>query len=186
MPATYSKKTYLSAFTIGAVVMAAGLVAFTQMRNTSDASPPSTIELSSTALDSSQPITVPVGERKIVVYKSATCGCCKSWIAYLEKAGYEVEAIDRDDMQLVKAKYGVPRNVQSCHTGIIDGYVVEGHVPVEDIERMLAAKPEVVGISAPGMPVGAPGMEQGAQKDPYDVVAFRKSGDVAVFASYNK
>lgn len=122
----------------------------------------------------------------MVVYKSATCGCCKSWITYLEKAGYEVEAVDMEDMPLQKAKYGVPRNVQSCHTGVIDGYVVEGHVPVEDIERMLAAKPDVVGIAAPGMPVGSPGMEQGTQKDPYDVVAFKKSGEVAIFASYNK
>ncbi|MCB0719917.1 MAG: DUF411 domain-containing protein [Bacteroidetes bacterium] len=183
MSNTYSPKTYLAAFGVGALLMAFGLFAFTQM-NDSETSAAQILETPD--VSSGVQLAAADGPREMTVYKSATCGCCKSWIDYLEKAGYTVTAVDREDMAMVKAKYGIPRNVQSCHTGIINGYVVEGHVPVEDIERMLAAKPDAVGISAPGMPVGSPGMEQGNQKDPYDVVAFRSSGEVAIFASYNK
>ncbi|NNE33691.1 MAG: DUF411 domain-containing protein, partial [Rhodothermales bacterium] len=176
---------------VGALIMAFGLFAFTKFGKTeSDVSPAqSAFEATVAAAVASgedKPVSVVTGERKITVYKSATCGCCKSWIAYLEKAGYEVESVDETDMSMVKAKLGVSRGVASCHTGVINGYVVEGHVPVEDIERMLATKPGIVGISAPGMPVGSPGMEQGDRKDPYDVVAFGSSGETAVFASYNK
>ena len=120
----------------------------------------------------------------ITVYKSPTCGCCKRWIAHLEDAGFEVEAIDSDDMNEIKQRYGVPRNMASCHTARIAGYTIEGHVPADDILRLLADKPDAVGLSVPGMPVGSPGMEVGDRVDPYRVMLFGEEGD-STWAAYD-
>lgn len=178
----YSTKTYIATFAVCAIITAAGIVAFTQLQE-----PTTNVTAIAGVTNTSADVAVDVPEgRKIVVYKSPTCGCCKNWITYLEDAGYEVEFHDEEDMAMVKAKYGVPGRAQSCHTGIIDGYVIEGHVPVADIERLLTEKLDVAGIATPGMPIGSPGMEVGDQKDPYDVVAFKTTGEVAVFASHNK
>jgi len=91
------------------------------------------------------------------------------------------------DLTSVKSRYNVPANLQGCHTAIVDGYVLEGHVPVEEIERLLEERPDVVGLAVPGMPAGSPGMDgAGAQAQPFDVIAFDKSGNTETFASYNQ
>lgn len=123
----------------------------------------------------------------IFVYKSPTCGCCKTWISHLEKEGLKVTSEDVKDVTPYKDKYGVPRNMASCHTGIIEGYTIEGHVPAWDIERMLKEKPDIVGLTVPRMPKGTPGMEMNEandKKDPYDVLAIKKDGSSYVFTSY--
>lgn len=112
--------------------------------------------------------------REAVVYKSPTCGCCKGWAAYLQRNGYKVTVIDRDDMDQVKNDMGVPEEMRSCHTAKIDGYVVEGHVPLEAIDKLLAEKPRAMGIAAPGMPSGSPGMD--GPKVPNPVYTFGETG----------
>jgi hypothetical protein len=121
------------------------------------------------------------------VYKSATCGCCSMWIEHLKASGFTVRATNREDLTELKAKHGVPPRVQSCHMAVVDGYVVEGHVPAADVQRLLKERPPIVGIAVPGMPIGSPGMEVPGQKaDPFDVLAFDKAGQTRVFASHGK
>jgi len=121
---------------------------------------------------------------EVVVYKSSTCGCCRQWVDYLISRGYHVTAKDLDDAGLarLKADLGVGRAVSSCHTATIAGYVIEGHVPAADIERLLRERPKVLGLAAPGMPGGAPGMD--TSKDPYDVLTFDAKGTTTVFAKH--
>lgn len=118
----------------------------------------------------------------VTVYKSPTCGCCSKWVDHLEASGFSVNAIDTDEGALLKARYGVPRDLQSCHTALVDGYVIEGHVPAEEIKRMLAEDAEMAGLAVPGMPMGSPGME-GHRSDAYDILAFQKDGSRAIYAS---
>jgi len=121
----------------------------------------------------------------IQVYKSPTCGCCGEWIEHLREHGFTVEVVDQPNMMAVKSELGLPGELASCHTARIAGYLVEGHVPAQDIRRLLEERPEVAGLSVPGMPVGSPGMEvEGRQADAYDVVAFEASGATTVWASY--
>lgn len=121
---------------------------------------------------------------EMVVYKSPTCGCCKDWVAYVERAGFSVNAVNHDNVDAIKAEHGlVDASLKSCHTAIIDGYVIEGHVPVSDIERLLAERPDVVGLTAPGMPMLSPGMGSETPKD-YDVLAFDENGRSRVYSSY--
>ena len=123
----------------------------------------------------------------VTVYKSPTCGCCSGWVEHMEESGFVVEAIDTDDLATVKAETGVPSQLQSCHTAIVDGYVIEGHVPAEDITQLLTERPDVIGLAVPGMPVGSPGMEVDSHDgQPFDVVAFDESGNLEVFASHNE
>ena len=128
---------------------------------------------------------VAAAERPAVeVWKSPTCGCCTGWVAYLEDEGFEVVAHDVDDVDAVKAELGlVDPRLKSCHTATVDGYVIEGHVPVSDIDRLLAERPDVIGISAPGMPMMSPGMGSVEPKD-YDVISFAEDGTTEVFASH--
>ena len=123
---------------------------------------------------------------KVIVYKSATCGCCKEWVEHLRKNGFEVDAQDVSDARLlaIESEAGVTNDIASCHTAKVGGYIVEGHVPAADIQRMLKTQPPITGISAPGMPMGSPGMEQGSRKDPYNVMAFTKGGRPTVFAKH--
>lgn len=120
-------------------------------------------------------------ETEMTVYKSATCGCCGKWISHMEENGFKVKAVDVLEMNLVKEKYGIDRQLASCHTAVIDGYFVEGHVPADDVKRLLSEKPDVFGLSVPGMPVGSPGMEMGERVDRYSVVAIDKKGNTQVF-----
>ena len=120
---------------------------------------------------------------KITVYKDPGCGCCKSWIAHLIKNGYSVDAKDTPAMAEVKRTLGVPGAVTSCHTAMVNGYLLEGHVPAADIARLLREKPKVAGLAVPGMPMGSPGME-GPRQQHYQVLSFDKNGKTKVFASY--
>ena len=119
------------------------------------------------------------------VYKSPTCGCCSKWVDHLREQKFTVRATDTDQVEAIKTKHGVPTAVRSCHTALVAGYVIEGHVPAADIQRLLKERPAVVGIAAGGMPVGSPGMEvPGRPAEPYDVVSFDKNGRTAVFSSH--
>jgi hypothetical protein len=121
---------------------------------------------------------------EIVVHRSPTCGCCEKWLAHLQKNGFTIKDNVTNDMQAIKTKYGVTPELASCHTAIVNGYVVEGHVPAEDIKKLLKTKPDVVGITVPGMPAGTPGMEMDGKKAVYDVVSFDKNHKTQVFNSY--
>jgi hypothetical protein len=106
----------------------------------------------------------------VVVWKDAGCGCCGGWVKHMQEAGFAVTTRNVDDMAAVKAARGVPEALQSCHTAVVAGYVVEGHVPAPDVKRLLAEKPPAKGLAAPGMPQSAPGMD--APGAPYTVVLF--------------
>ncbi|MEO8636512.1 MAG: DUF411 domain-containing protein [Gemmatimonadales bacterium] len=118
----------------------------------------------------------------ITVYHSPTCGCCKKWVEYLRAEGFTVKSIEQEDLTDIKAELGVAPKLRSCHTAVIAGYVIEGHVPAADIRRLLSEKPKVTGLTAPGMPSSAPGMDAG--KDPYDVLAFDGKGVTTVWARH--
>lgn len=121
----------------------------------------------------------------VTVYRSPTCGCCGKWIDHLKQNHFNVKDIVSDDMESIKNKYGVPKEMASCHTAIVDGYVIEGHVPADDINALLKSKPKVVGLAVPGMVTGSPGMEMGGRKDPYDVMSFDKENHFQIFNSYS-
>ena len=121
--------------------------------------------------------------RQIDVYKSATCGCCENWVEHLKEQGFDPVPHTVEAIEPVKTKFGVPRAVFSCHTAVIDGYVIEGHVPAADIDRLLKQRPAVMGLAVPGMPVGSPGME-GKNPKPYDVLTFDNNGTTQVFSSH--
>jgi hypothetical protein len=121
------------------------------------------------------------GGPELTVYRDAGCGCCKLWVEHMKRAGFKVTAHDVADIGAVKRDKGVPESLASCHTGLVGGYLVEGHVPGDLVQQMLAAKPAIMGLAVPGMPMGSPGME-GPRKDPYDVIAFEKNGKTTVYA----
>ncbi|MES2759297.1 MAG: DUF411 domain-containing protein [Pseudomonadota bacterium] len=120
----------------------------------------------------------------IDVYKSATCGCCEEWIKHLRSAGLKVKAHNVEDTSVHRMKAGIPEQLGSCHTGIVRGYALEGHVPASDIKRLLKEKPKAKGLAVPGMPLGSPGME-GARKDAYDVLLVKANGSTSVYKHYN-
>ncbi len=122
---------------------------------------------------------------EITVHRSPTCGCCGKWIQHLKDNHFKVTDIVDDDIQAIKDKYGVSRQMQSCHTATVNGYVIEGHVPASDIKQLLKTKPAVAGLSVPGMPSGTPGMEMGGRKDPYQVISFDKENHYQVFSQHN-
>jgi hypothetical protein len=123
------------------------------------------------------------GEPQIEVARSATCGCCGAWIEHVRSAGFVVRETVREDLDVVKAALGVPSELQSCHTATIDGFVIEGHVPAAEIQRLLEQRPPATGLAVAGMPAGSPGMEMGGIKDAYEVVLFGDAGR-EVFARY--
>jgi len=117
----------------------------------------------------------------ITVYKSPTCGCCSKWVDHVRDFGFQVEVHDVQNVDPYKTRHGLPPHLASCHTAVVDGYVVEGHVPADLIAKMLQERPEITGIAVPGMPMGSPGME-GPYKQAYDVIAFDGEGRTRVFA----
>ncbi len=123
-------------------------------------------------------------ELEMTVYKSPTCGCCGKWITHMQENGFKVKAVDMIEMNIVKEKYGITRNLASCHTAIIDGYYIEGHVPAADVKRLLAEKTDSKGLTVPGMPVGSPGMEMGDRVDSYQVLSVKSDGSTEVFNQY--
>ena len=118
------------------------------------------------------------------VYKSATCGCCQKWVDHVRSRGYTVTVENVPDVAPVKRNLGVPSTAQSCHTAVIGNYFVEGHVPAEDIARLLAEHPDIAGLAVPGMPIGSPGME-GPNAQSYRVLAVHKDGKLDVFAEHH-
>jgi hypothetical protein len=125
-------------------------------------------------------------QHEMTVWKDPNCGCCSDWITHLEENGFRIKSIDQGN-QAVRAQLGVPRAFWSCHTGVIEGYVIEGHVPAADIRRLLAQKPSALGLAVPGMPIGSPGMDgpaYGARRDPYDVLLIQTNASSTVFQSY--
>jgi hypothetical protein len=129
-----------------------------------------------------RPIVQPSSALTITVYHSPTCGCCKKWVEYLKTDGFTVKSIEQEDLTDIKVELGVVPKLRSCHTAVIAGYVIEGHVPSADIRRLLSEKPKVTGLAAPGMPSSAPGMDTG--KDPYEVLAFDGKGVTTVWARH--
>jgi len=127
------------------------------------------------------------GSRALAVYKSPTCGCCEGWVAHMRQAGFTVAVHVVADPGTVRRARGLPDALASCHTGVIDGYAIEGHVPAADVVRLLAERPEAVGLAVPGMPMGSPGMEtpQGG-RDPFDTLLALRSGGTRVFARHNR
>jgi len=121
---------------------------------------------------------------EIEVYRSPSCGCCSKWIKHLKENQFSVKDYVTNDVQAIKDEKGVPSEMASCHTAIVNGYVVEGHVPAADILKLIKDKPNVIGISVPGMPVGTPGMDMGGRKDAYQVVSFTKDKKIHVVNSY--
>lgn len=119
----------------------------------------------------------------MTVYKDPNCGCCAEWVKHARKAGFEVTVRDTADMASVKASFGIPSALESCHTARVGTYAIEGHVPADVIVKLLRDQPAARGLAVPGMPMGSPGMEQGGMKDAYDVVLFDKAGKTRVFAS---
>jgi hypothetical protein len=121
----------------------------------------------------------------ITVYKSATCGCCAKWVDHLKENGFAPAVHDETNMDGIKDEMGVPKDLRSCHTALLGRYLVEGHVPAADLRRLLAERPAVVGLAAPGMPRSSPGMAvPGAPHEAYEVVAFGKDGKASVFAKH--
>lgn len=123
----------------------------------------------------------PVQAAPVTVFKNPACGCCTKWVTYLERHGFETKVVNTTDLAGVHAQKGVPHELGSCHTAVVDGYVVEGHVPAAEIERLLAERPPVAGLAVPGMPAGSPGME-GLLQQRYDVLAFTRDGGTSVFS----
>ena len=120
---------------------------------------------------------------RIQVFKNPTCGCCGEWVKHLEANGFAVSVSDVGNA-VARARLGIPARLGSCHTAEMDGYAIEGHVPAREIKRLLAERPSAKGLAVPGMPIGSPGMEQGARSDAYDVLLVRADGTVSVFAAY--
>lgn len=122
----------------------------------------------------------------MTVYKSASCGCCRLWVDHIRTNGITVRTVDTDNLGTVKSEMGIPGALASCHTAVIGGFLVEGHVPAGDIKRLLREKPKVRGLAVPGMPIGSPGMEQGpvAGYERYEVLAFEQNGSTRVFATH--
>jgi hypothetical protein len=120
----------------------------------------------------------------IVVHRSPSCTCCGKWLEHLKQNNFNVKDVVTDDVQALKNQHGVSQELASCHTALVDGYVIEGHVPASDIKTLLKTKPKVVGISVPGMVNGTPGMEMGDKKDPYKVVSFDSDKNIKEFNSY--
>ena len=125
-------------------------------------------------------------ETAVEVWKDASCGCCGDWIAHMEQNGFRVKAYDTGN-SAVRARLGLPAKYGSCHTAVVEGYVVEGHVPADDVKRLLREKPQAIGLAVPGMPIGSPGMDgaaYGGRRDPYDTLLIERDGSSRVFQSH--
>lgn len=119
----------------------------------------------------------------VTVYKSPTCTCCTAWVDHMKESGFRVVSIDTSNLDAIKRRYGIAPEHAACHTAIVGEYVVEGHVPADDVRRLLAQRPAIIGLAVPGRPAGSPGME-GAYKQSYEVLAFARGGVTTVFAKH--
>lgn len=127
------------------------------------------------------------GGRALTVYKSPTCACCDGWVSHMRQAGFAVAVRVTSDPGAVRRGRGVPDTLASCHTGVVGDYVIEGHVPAPDVQRLLRERPDALGLSAPGMPLGSPGMETpDGRRAPYDTLLVLRGGATRVFARHNR
>jgi hypothetical protein len=120
----------------------------------------------------------------MTVYKTRTCGCCSKWVDHMKANGFDVTVKDVPSTAEYRKQYGVPDGLESCHTGVIGQYTIEGHVPASDVQRLLKTRSKGKGLAVPRMPIGSPGMEQGARRDPYSVLLFDAKGSVTEFQKY--
>ena len=128
--------------------------------------------------------TLDLSALTMTVYKSPTCGCCSGWVDYMKEEGFTVNSVDTDDMSSIKTQLGLTApQLKSCHTAVIDGYVIEGHVPGNDVKRLLSERVDILGLTAPGMPMMSPGMASRIPKD-YDVLAVDKDGGTQLWSAY--
>lgn len=121
--------------------------------------------------------------KEITVHKSPACGCCGGWAEYLRGEGFRVTIVEQYDLSGIRARYGITPELQSCHTAVVDGYAIEGHVPADDIWRLISERPKAVGLTAPGMPTMSPGM-QSIEPKGYDVLLFGRDGETSVYSRY--
>lgn len=122
----------------------------------------------------------------VEVWKDPSCGCCKDWITHMQANGFQLRVSETGN-NAARARLGIPEKLGSCHTALVNGYAIEGHVPAKDIQRLLIERPKAIGLAVPGMPVGSPGMDgavYGGRKDPYDVLLVLQGGKTAVFQAY--
>lgn len=173
------KRSWFVFFGVAIILASVGVFRLTQ--------PNATTLLADTAplTEEAPPVnTDSIKEKVATVYRSATCGCCGAYIAYLRDNGLTVDekivGNDDDDLDATKAEYAIPKNLQSCHTTRIDGYTVEGHVPIKAIEKLLTEKPSVAGIALPDMPLGSPGMP-GVKRGLFDIKSFTADGSIKPF-----
>ncbi len=129
-------------------------------------------------------VQIQAADRQMTVFKTPTCGCCGKWIEHLRANGFRVVVKEVSNTSESRRQYGVPDKLQSCHTAIVEGYSIEGHVPAADIQTLLKTRPKAKGLAVPGMPIGAPGMEQGARRNPYSVLLFTSEGTASEFQAY--
>ena len=135
--------------------------------------------------DGEMPVTSGAIGPQMTVYRSASCGCCTSWGSHIASAGYRIEDHVTEDMDAVKKARGISPQQASCHTAVVEGYVIEGHVPASAIHRLLSERPNIRGLAVPGMPMGSPGMEvAGVEAERFEVLAIAHDGTTSVFARY--
>lgn len=125
-----------------------------------------------------------VSTKEVTVYASHSCGCCHVWVKHLQDNGFKVKTEMMDEVYKMKEKFKVPDHLQSCHTAMVDGYVIEGHVPAVAVKKLLSQRPALRGIAVAGMPIGSPGMEQGNTKEPFNVVGFGQKGKDSIFMKF--
>lgn len=134
-----------------------------------------------------RPMATAVELPAVSVHKSPTCGCCGEWVKHMQRSGFKVETHDVDNLDSIKTEAGIPPGMGSCHTAKVGKYFIEGHVPAEDVKRLLAENPDAKGLTVPGMPVGSPGMEMpSGEVQPYDVLLVAHDGSTSVFAQHGK
>lgn len=131
---------------------------------------------------STEPKTA-LGGQEMIVYKTPTCGCCHVYTQYMDKKGVNVRVVEMDDLKEIKEEYGIPFRLESCHTSVVGGYVVEGHIPLEIVEKLLAEKPDIRGIALPGMPSGSPGMP-GPKTGEWTIYALGNDGEITEYMKY--
>ncbi|MGB0560455.1 MAG: DUF411 domain-containing protein [Spirulinaceae cyanobacterium] len=156
--------------------LAAGLLAFSLVLTSCAAIPTSQAE--------PEPLAI-APDVELTVFRSPTCGCCGAWIEHMEAAGFRIKDEVTEEMEAIKTKYGIANELESCHTTLADGYIVEGHIPATDVARLLTERPDVAGIAVPGMPIGSPGMESGDYVEPYQVFSFTEEGTTEIFAEHS-
>ncbi len=130
-----------------------------------------------------RPVLASTAAPPVVVWKSPTCGCCTKWVEHMEANGFKISVRDQGNAAARK-NAGIPLALGSCHTALVGGYAIEGHVPAADVRRLLKDKPDAIGLAVPGMPVGSPGMEQGGRRDRYDVLLVTRDGKARIFSTH--